>query len=207
MPEIQRRSRFGQRKRRDSLPYAREGATWLIEVRLNDVQQLYNTLDPAPSREKELDLHVDRYIFESAQELPPAALIKLVLHFPPHAQDSITDTIAESIHNHFGYRAHGALMELRQILRNGRISLAIGVLFLFACLTARAVLDARGKGTLAEIAQEGLLIMGWVAMWRPIQIFLYDWWPIQRKRRILERLIAIPVELRFGAPPPVRPGP
>jgi hypothetical protein len=33
-------------------------------------------------------------------------------------------------------------------------------------------------------------------MWRPIQVFLYDWWPIHRRRRIYEKLAQIPVTLR-----------
>ena len=193
--------------KRGELPYTREGDRFLIEVKLNELQQLYNTLDPAPSREKELDQHVDAYIVESAQELPPGSPIKLVLHFPPAIEAIAPDTIPETIHNHFGYRAHNATLELRRILRNGRGSLVIGVAFLFVCLTLRALVHARAGGTLAEIMQEGLLIMGWVAMWRPIQIFLYDWWPIQRKRRVLERLVAIPVQVRFGAPAPLRLGP
>ena len=35
----------------------------------------------------------------------------------------------------------------------------------------------------AEIARESLTIGGWVAMWRPMEIFLYSWWPILRERR------------------------
>jgi hypothetical protein len=36
--------------------------------------------------------------------------------------------------------------------------------------------------------EEGLIILGWVANWRPIEIFLYDWWPIVRHRNLLLRL-------------------
>ena len=43
---------------------------------------------------------------------------------------------------------------------------------------------------------EGLLILGWVAMWRPIEVLLYDWWPLARRRTLLRRLATIPVEVR-----------
>lgn len=36
--------------------------------------------------------------------------------------------------------------------------------------------------------REGLIIIGWVAMWRPLEIFLYDWWPIASKRKFYDRL-------------------
>ena len=49
--------------------------------------------------------------------------------------------------------------------------------------------------TLGRIMQEGLLILGWVAMWRPLQIFLYEWWPIRTEARICDRLTAMPVRV------------
>ena len=39
-----------------------------------------------------------------------------------------------------------------------------------------------------RLLKESLLIGGWVAMWRPLQIFLYDWWPVMRRRRIYRNL-------------------
>jgi hypothetical protein len=41
--------------------------------------------------------------------------------------------------------------------------------------------------------------MGWVAMWRPIEIFLYDWWPISRRLRRLRHIATLPVEVRTEA--------
>ena len=38
-----------------------------------------------------------------------------------------------------------------------------------------------------------MLIAGWVAMWRPLEIFLYDWWPIRRRIRVLGKLSAMPI--------------
>ena len=48
----------------------------------------------------------------------------------------------------------------------------------------------------AEIARESLVIGGWVAMWRPLEIFLYDWWPIRAEARLFERLSAMIVKVR-----------
>lgn len=43
--------------------------------------------------------------------------------------------------------------------------------------------------------RESLLIGGWVAMWRPLEIFLYDWWPIRADARLFDRLAAMPVRI------------
>ena len=39
-----------------------------------------------------------------------------------------------------------------------------------------------------KILRESLTIGGWVAMWRPMQIFLYEWWPLARRGRIYRNL-------------------
>ena len=47
---------------------------------------------------------------------------------------------------------------------------------------------------------EGLTILGWVAMWRPLQTYLYDWWPLRDERRNLERL----ARMRVSVVPPAQ---
>ncbi len=42
------------------------------------------------------------------------------------------------------------------------------------------------------------MIGGWVAMWRPLEIFLYDWWPIRAEARLFDRLSAMPVRLVYS---------
>jgi hypothetical protein len=47
------------------------------------------------------------------------------------------------------------------------------------------------------LTREGLVIGGWVAMWRPLEIFLYDWWPIHAEARLFDRLAAMPVRIEY----------
>jgi hypothetical protein len=68
---------------------------------------------------------------------------------------------------------------------------------LAACMTAsRVISDLFGDAATASFVSEGLIILGWVANWRPIEIFLYDWWPLVQQRRLNERIAAAPVEVR-----------
>ena len=54
----------------------------------------------------------------------------------------------------------------------------------------------RPGGVWPEIVDEGLYIVGWVAMWRPLEIFLYDWRPIWHRYRLFAKLSRIPVVVR-----------
>jgi hypothetical protein len=85
--------------------------------------------------------------------------------------------------------------EFRLLLRLGRQSLAVGLLFLTACLLLVQVVGAVGQNTAANVIKESLAIGGWVAMWRPLQIYLYDWWPLRAELRVLERLSRMRVHL------------
>lgn len=69
---------------------------------------------------------------------------------------------------------------LRNLFRTGRTSLLIGLAFLAVAVAASDLIAMRSDGGLAEIIREGLVIVRWVALWRPLEIFLYDWcrfWP------------------------------
>lgn len=124
---------------------------------------------------------------------------KLLIYLPAQAFSSEdAQTLPLAIHNYFAYRSRQVRRDLRATLRIGAISLLIGLAFLFVCLSARSWVQTR-PARASQILAEGLLIMGWVAMWRPIDVFLYDWWPIARKRAVLEYIAAIPIELRERA--------
>jgi len=178
--------------------YSREEDGYLVEVRLNDPRGLFNSLDPAPFIEKDLDSDAEDYIVDTVQDFPLATPLKLVIYLP--AERVVSEDAAripEAIRNYFDYRAHHADMKLRFMLLRGRTSLMIGLLFLFGCIAARElVTTAIQPGLIHDIVEEGLLICGWVAMWRPIQIYLYDWWPIRRMRRSYEKIREMPIEVR-----------
>jgi hypothetical protein len=177
--------------------YRREGDLYLVEVHLRELRALFNSLDPAPFLDKDLDDEAEQYIVGAVEEFPLATPLKLVLHVPATApHDPGQALLVESIRGYFDYRAAHAGRRLNLLLRQGRLSLLIGIGFLFACLGARTVVAGTLTGTLREILAEGLVISGWVAMWRPLQIYLYDWWPLVRHRRILRKIRDLPVELR-----------
>ena len=44
------------------------------------------------------------------------------------------------------------------------------------------------------------MIAGWVALWRPLEIFLYDWWPIRAEARLQDRLAEMDVRVIGVAP-------
>lgn len=176
--------------------YRQEGGVHVIDISAGSVAQLFSGLDPAPFRHRDLDPEVDGYILSAVREIGDTRKAKLVIHLPiDQATGSASEGLADAVHNYFAYREWVAREDLRRLLRTGAASLAIGLAFLAACLLIRE-LFLHGETTLVSMLNEGLLIVGWVALWRPLEIALYDWWPLWRMARRNAALKDIPVDVR-----------
>lgn len=178
--------------------YKQEENHFLIELKLADIKQLFNALDPSPFREKDLADTVEDYIFSATSEFSLSTPLKLLIHLPEeHCREEPAGRLAEAIHHYFHYRSMVTAHQQRQLLQNGRISLLIGLSFLFMCILAQHAITGLGKeGLFWSILQEGFLISGWVAMWHPINLFLYEWWPYRHRQKLYNKIAQLPVELR-----------
>jgi len=174
---------------------AERGHRHTIRLKLRDMSQLFNSMDPSPFIEKDLDDDAEEFIVSWAQEFSPDAPIKLRIYLEQWPADDPRELITTAVHNHFAHRAKISDLEFRRLLKQGRTSLFIGLVFLAVCLFLSRMLLARAAGTWAAVAQESLTIAGWVAMWRPMQIYLYDWWPLRRRRQTFVKLSHMPVEI------------
>ena len=181
----------------DALTHSTTYSEATIEISLDNVQQLFNTLVPSPFRERDLDHDAEEYIVGWAEEIALQRPLKLVIHLPRDQRAGADQTVLErAIHNYFSYQQRQSQRRLRLLFRDGRIALSIGVAFLFVCIVIRQLAYSFGLGAASEIIAEGMLIAGWVAMWRPLEIFLYDWWPLRRRIRVFGKLSAMPVLVR-----------
>jgi hypothetical protein len=178
----------------------------VIEIRVDEIEQLFHTLDPFPFREKDLDREAEEYIVGWARELPADRPFRIVFHFPDdEAQTNLARDLPEALGKYFAGRAAVIQGDLNELFRIGRRSLTIGVAILIACLLASNL----ASGFLADapfrrMVQESFLILGWVANWRPLEIFLYDWWPITRRRDLYRRVSAATVEKKLFHPSELR---
>ncbi|RSZ56314.1 hypothetical protein HF313_22705 [Massilia atriviolacea] len=163
--------------------------THTLDLRVRELRQLFNSLDPAPFLNKDLDRACEAYIENWALALPHDSHLHLTIHVDePASAKEAGDLVSDAIHNYYGYKIELVRGELRQLLRVGRLSLGIGLVFVAACLLLAEAITSLIPGPTAKIAKESLTIIGWVAMWRPVQIFLYDWWPLTGRIKVFENL-------------------
>jgi hypothetical protein len=164
-------------------------------VRLNRASQLFNSLDPSPFNEKDLDKDAEEFIVGWLRDIGDKDF-RICVGLPANEPVVPEQDIAKAIHHHFDYLLKNEQRQLRLQFRRGRIALFIGLAFLALCLALRQVASQVLSEPFDQFVGEGFLIVGWVAMWGPIDVFLYGWWPISERSKLYRRLAQADVEVR-----------
>ncbi len=177
--------------------YLRENGKVIIEIAIRNTWQLFNERDPAPFRARDLDENFVTYVVSTTQEFPLKTPMKLkIIVLEENEQDINKDDLYAAIRAHFVYAARLSQSKMRKRLRVGRYFLIVGLLVLFACLgVAQLIASEHSDSGLAVIAREGFTIIGWVAMWRPIEVILYDWFPLREEKLYLEKISKLDIEV------------
>ena len=162
----------------------------VLEIYLADIRRLFNSMDPAPFHERDLDPNAADYILEWAEELRGKGPLALVIKLgQPLGPDDDPAAVERSVHEHFQRCAATTRRNLRQMLRLGRYSLLIAMIFLaLVIVVGESIASLISRERVVTLIQDSLVIGGWVALWRPLEIFLYDWWPIWAEARLFDRL-------------------
>lgn len=167
-----------------------------IDIRIRSLSQLLNGLDPAPLPKRTLEPGAESYILGCAGKHRLTESLRLLLHLPESLR-SHAPALAVAIPEHFR-RAHAqGERAFRRRLRIGGVALAIALVVLAGSVALRSLLRDADGGAVVRGLEEGLLILGWVAMWRPVEILLFEHWESHRDHDLLERLSSIPVECVF----------
>jgi hypothetical protein len=167
-----------------------------IELRLDDANHLFDPFDPLPMPTRDLSPNAEDFIVDWARELPPHQPLRIALHVNADNISVDPEHLKNAVKTHFAARAERMRGERNQLLGIGQLSLVIGLTVLAACIFTRQLLVAAlGHSALADFLGEALVILGSVANWRPLEIFLYNWWPLDRRRRLFERLALARVDV------------
>ena len=160
--------------------YRRENGHACIDVRLNAIDQLFDNRDPAPFRERDLDPDLVEYLMAAGEDLAAAGAFKVVFWL---AQPCVPDEVQTGYRAHFDYELERLWRRQRRQRRTGQVALFVGATLLVALLSLSQLLSGNSSRS-AIVLREGLAILSWVVMWRPVEALIYDWLPIRRERRM-----------------------
>ena len=174
-----------------------EGKRW-IEIRIKSARQLFDARDPAPFRERDLDDDFVEYVLSSIREFSISSPLKLVIYVEENeTKDLPKDSIREAIRSYFSYRIDLQRGDLKTFIKRAQLFLLIGLLVLVSCIGVAQSLTVPSPPGAIGILREGIVIFGWVSIWKPIELILFDWYPLFEKLRFYKKLLATEIDIRF----------
>ena len=167
----------------------------MLDVRVSSIDHLFDNRDPAPFRERDLDPDVADYLIDGGQDLRREPGIKIVFWL---SQACNPDEITNAVHAHFDYQLERARRRRREQVRTGWIMVSIAAIAIVLLVSLGEAVSNAWKGTLGAALREALLISGWVLMWRPVEVLIYDAIPWRRERDVLLALRNAEIDVRAG---------
>lgn len=178
--------------------YRSEDGKACIDIRLRTSRQLFDGRDPAPFRERDLDPGAVEHLLACAREIRRGRPIKIVLSFTEEDEPRLDPAVLrDAIHAQFEHERELVARRIRENFRRGQLLGAIGISVLGLFLTLAELTGRLPEGHVQKILREGFTITGWVAMWRPAETLLYEWWPLLDDRKRIQRILDAEIDVRY----------
>lgn len=166
-----------------------EDGVWEIKILLSDLSSAIETLVPVPLSNLQFDTDLVSYVEEEVSSIPKNEPFRLVVYLPidnpSHADETVLSTI---MHAYLKERIRKRRSEEHAALRSVVSACFWGFLFMLGCQIVRWLANFPSYPTITSTLSEGLLVLGWVALWNPYDRLLFSWRPALKQRRLVERI-------------------
>jgi hypothetical protein len=163
--------------------YRLENGQPILDVRVASMEQLFDNRDPAPFRDRDLDPDLVEYLIDGARDLANSPLrVEIWLGTAPSVD------VSQAVRVYFQHEIDRSNRRRREQVRAGLIALSIAIAVVIALIAVAEMVERRVTGTLGSALREALVISGWVLMWRPIEVLVYNHITWRRDRRVLESI-------------------
>ena len=85
-----------------------------IRLKIRDVHQLFNSMDPSPFIEKDLDADAEEFIVSWAQEYPSDEPVRLHIYLEQWPAEDPKEPIKTAVHNYIAHRAEIADLDFKR---------------------------------------------------------------------------------------------
>jgi hypothetical protein len=156
-------------------------------IRLSSIDELFWPLDAAPVPRRDLSADVRWALlddWERVRDDPPPFLTV----YAPAADRERTNEAAVRASIHRSIRAaSGRLRDIDPLSRHAKIAAWIGIVVLFLSIIVSSTLDRMSDVVVVEGISQGILVVGWVALWAPAARFVVEVVPhVFNRRRFSE---------------------
>ncbi|MFN8417399.1 MAG: hypothetical protein U0U66_13790 [Cytophagaceae bacterium] len=87
-------------------------------------------------------------------------------------------------------------LDLKFMKKQSLNATAKGLLIMFVALSLNYYFEKLTEINYPKfLTKEALYIIGWVSMWKPIELVLYERWPLNQRRKAFTKLTTLPVTI------------
>ena len=166
-----------------------------IVLDLQNLEQMFLRPESVFYPNRRLSPEAIEFISETADIMHYHTPISLKVYLPYEAANGAHE-IEVAVHQHFAYLRKKSKIKLKQTIKLGWKSLLISIIFLSLLISlASFVAQYLPEGGPSIALREILVIIGWVALWRPADLLLYEWRPIKHEVNLFTRLEQCEVEI------------
>lgn len=171
----------------------------VIEIHVKSAPQLFDARDPSPFHERDLDNSFVTYLTARAEEqLARSKPFRIQIDIDERDPHLDEDKIITATRSFFDYQIDLKRLEFSRTLRMARLFLMIGLFTLVICLFVASLLKDIESLFIQTTLREGVVIFGWVSLWKPLELFLFDWYPIYSHIRLYKKIYTAPMTVVFS---------
>lgn len=170
-----------------------------VELHLKHPDALFEEQQPNPFIQGQLLESGILYLFRIFRLRLPEEKPIITLFLPARESQNVNASeVKEAVSRFCDYKISLLKNDYQALKKEGIKALPLGLFFLAICLTLAYAFDK--LNFLPDLSgfflREGLYIIGWVGMWKPVEIFLYELWPFRRYVRIYQYIANLEIEIK-----------
>jgi hypothetical protein len=170
---------------------------YIIDLMVPTLDKLYNSYDPSPLHQREIDPAVMKMILSQVVVFPLSSDFELHLHMPRSMKRKRFEwQIEHALRNHFEYELLESELHLKRRIQKGLKTFRYsGSIFISFFVTS--YLLGSFDNVFVNMLSEGMAVGSWVSLWHPIQTLLYSWLPLYEDKKKFSKLLDVKIRFNY----------
>ncbi|MFX1514444.1 MAG: hypothetical protein ACFFCQ_17865 [Promethearchaeota archaeon] len=166
----------------------------IIKVAIDSYKDIFNGLDPAPFKRRDLDPDLLQYLEDCSSDIPMKNPINLQFNVEEALQDEETEKkVKLGLTTYFSFMMYSKRRQLKRSMKKNAFNVIIAFIFL---ITAFLLEPHISNNLFLLTLLEGLFVGGWVFLWQAISSFAFQNRDIKHKYKEYQRFCAAPIHFK-----------
>jgi hypothetical protein len=164
-----------------------EPSTQQFAIRLDSISDLFWQFDARPVAERTLSEGARWYLLDEWDRLREGRPSSLTIYAPASERAETDESAVRTAIHRSLEKAAGPLRRVDPLSRQEMVAIRIGISFLFLSIVVSTAIERSTDDVIMAGVSQGILVVGWVALWRPAERFIVEVVPhFFNRRRIGE---------------------